>query len=89
MINNFDPLNRRRPLTRSREHKMFFGVCGGIADYMGWDPTVVRLVTLLLMFPLHVLNVLVYFILAILLPKAPPMFYMAPDQPPNQPHPYD
>ena len=31
-----------RSLTRSRRHRMLFGVCGGIADWLGWDPTLVR-----------------------------------------------
>lgn len=34
-------------LTRSNE-KWLAGVCGGIANYFGWDPAIVRLVWLLL-----------------------------------------
>lgn len=30
-----------RALTKSRDKKIF-GVCGGIAEYFGWDPTIVR-----------------------------------------------
>ena len=30
-------------LRRSREHRMLGGVCGGIADWLGWSPTVVRI----------------------------------------------
>ena len=30
-----------RRLTRSRE-RMVAGVCGGVARYFGWDPTLVR-----------------------------------------------
>ena len=30
-----------RRLTRSRE-RMVAGVCGGVAGYFGWDPTLVR-----------------------------------------------
>ena len=33
-----------RPLHRSRRHRLIAGVCGGIADWLGWDPTVVRIV---------------------------------------------
>lgn len=32
-------------LYRSRNDRMLAGVCGGIADYLGADPTVVRIVT--------------------------------------------
>lgn len=31
-----------RRLTRSRQHRVVAGVCGGIAGYFGWDPALVR-----------------------------------------------
>ena len=31
-----------RHLTRSRTNRVFAGVCGGLADYLGWDPVVIR-----------------------------------------------
>jgi len=60
------------PLHRSRKHKMIAGVCGGIAEWLGWDPTVVRILYVLVSvlsvaFP----GILVYVILWILMPKAP------------------
>ena len=36
------------PLHRSRRHKIIGGVCGGIADWLGWRPTTVRILYLLL-----------------------------------------
>lgn len=33
---------------RSRDHKIIAGVCGGIAESLGWSPTVVRVFWLLL-----------------------------------------
>jgi phage shock protein C len=33
-----------RPLHRSRRHRLLGGVCGGLADWLGWDPTLVRVV---------------------------------------------
>jgi phage shock protein PspC (stress-responsive transcriptional regulator) len=59
------------PLHRSREHKMIAGVCGGLADWLGWDPTVVRILYVLVSilsvaFP----GILVYIVLWILMPKA-------------------
>jgi phage shock protein PspC (stress-responsive transcriptional regulator) len=58
-------------LHRSREHKMIAGVCGGLADWLGWDPTVVRILYVLasilsVAFP----GILVYIVLWILMPKA-------------------
>jgi phage shock protein C len=60
------------PLHRSRKHKMIAGVCGGIAEWLGWDPTVVRIVYVLVSilsaaFP----GIIVYGILWILMPKGP------------------
>ena len=31
-----------RPLKRSVKNRMLSGVCGGLAEWLGWDPTVVR-----------------------------------------------
>ncbi|MEC9490416.1 MAG: PspC domain-containing protein [Halanaerobiales bacterium] len=31
-----------KKLYRSREHRKIGGVCGGIAEYFDWDPTLVR-----------------------------------------------
>ena len=35
-----------REFTRSGSQKMIAGVCGGIAEYFGWDVNVVRLATI-------------------------------------------
>jgi phage shock protein C len=35
--------NPRPRLTRSRTDRMVGGVCGGLAAWGGWDPTLVRL----------------------------------------------
>ena len=32
-----------RKLFRSRTDRMLGGVCGGFADWLGWSPTVVRI----------------------------------------------
>ena len=58
-------------LLRSRKDKMIAGVCGGIAEWMGWDPTVVRLAYVLLSilsagFP----GILVYLIFWLVAPLA-------------------
>jgi phage shock protein C len=36
-----------RKLYRSRQNRVIFGVCGGLAEYFGIDPTIVRLVFVL------------------------------------------
>lgn len=40
-----DPKPRR--LTRSNRNKMIAGVCGGLAEYLNMDPTVVRVLYVL------------------------------------------
>jgi phage shock protein C len=47
-------------LYRSRSSRMLAGVCGGIAEYFGWDPTLVRLV----------------FLVSLLLPGPQAVFYL-------------
>lgn len=31
------------PLRRSRQNRMIAGVCGGLASWLGWDATLVRI----------------------------------------------
>lgn len=35
-------------LTRSRKERILFGVCGGLANYFGMDPTIIRLLFVVL-----------------------------------------
>lgn len=37
-----------KKLYRSKKNRIIAGVCGGIAEYYDWDPTIVRLVTVLI-----------------------------------------
>lgn len=34
----------KKKLTRSRDDRMIAGVCGGLAEYFGVDPTLVRII---------------------------------------------
>ncbi len=34
----------QRRITRSESNKMIAGVCGGLGNYMGIDPTIIRIV---------------------------------------------
>jgi len=57
-----------KPLTKSKD-KVIAGVCGGIAEYFGFDITVTRLVyTILTIFTVFA-GVIIYIILMILMPK--------------------
>jgi phage shock protein PspC (stress-responsive transcriptional regulator) len=51
---------------------MIAGVCGGIAEWLGWDPTLVRVLYVVISivsiaFP----GILVYLLLWIIMPKTP------------------
>jgi phage shock protein C len=59
----------RSRLTRSRD-RIIAGVCGGIAEYLGWSPTTVRLAyaffsIISAAFP----GIIVYLVLMVLMPK--------------------
>ncbi len=47
---------------------MFLGVCGGIAEYLGWDPTLVRVLYVIFAVLGYGSPVLLYFILALVMP---------------------
>lgn len=54
-------------LTKSK-NKMLCGVCAGIAEYFGWDPTIVRLAWVLFCC-LGGSGVIAYIIAAIIIPE--------------------
>lgn len=62
-----DPTQR---LARSESEKIIAGVCGGIAQFLGWDPTLVRVLYIVVSilsaaFP----GILVYVLLWIVMPR--------------------
>lgn len=62
-------MNMSTKITKSKTDKVIDGVCGGLAEYFGIDPVLVRLVFVLLIF-INGLGVILYIILAIIMPKA-------------------
>jgi phage shock protein PspC (stress-responsive transcriptional regulator) len=62
----------RNPLVRSRSNRLIAGVCGGFAEWLGWNPTAFRLLFVVVSilsaaFP----GILVYVILWLVMPKSP------------------
>jgi len=58
------------PLRRSRRHRIIAGVCGGLAEWLGWNPTLVRILYVVLSvasaaFP----GIVVYIVLWIVMPR--------------------
>ncbi len=57
-----------KKLYRSNNNKMICGVCGGIAEYINVDPTIIRLLWVVFAF-MGGAGVLAYFIAAIIMPN--------------------
>lgn len=60
-------MNDKR-LVRSRDDKMLFGVCAGLAHYLNIDPVIVRLVMALLTL-WNGIGLLAYVVLALIMPQ--------------------
>ena len=58
-----------RQLTRSTSNKMISGVCAGLGEYLGIDPTIVRLLTILAFFTGFGGIAIEYLIMAIVVPE--------------------
>ena len=65
-----DPM--QRPLMRVRQGRLIAGVCGGIAKWLGWDPTLVRLgYVVLSVLSVGFPGIIIYILLWILMPQEP------------------
>lgn len=80
-----------KKLYRSRTNKTFSGVCGGLAEYINMDATVIRVLWVLVsIFVAGFPGLIVYIIMACVIPEAPveqPPYqqpYQQPYQPPYQ-----
>jgi phage shock protein C len=59
-----------KKLFRSRKSRLLAGVCGGVAEYLNLDPTIIRLVWVLFSL-LFGFGVLAYIVAWILIPSNP------------------
>jgi len=55
-------------LTKSKTDRKLFGVCGGLGEYFGIDPTLVRLAFVLLAL-FNGIGLVLYIILAVIMPS--------------------
>lgn len=69
MAENVEPAVRR--LMRSRTERTCAGVCGGLAEYIDWDPTIVRLLWILALFLSGGMALFAYLAFWIVMPEAP------------------
>ena len=58
-------------LYRSSDNRVFAGICGGLGEYFDVDPTVVRVVYVLLSLLTAFMGVLLYIILLFGIPNRP------------------
>lgn len=59
-------------LYRSRDDRIVAGVAGGLAEYFGIDPTIVRMLWLLALLPGGVPGLVPYLICWLIIPLKPP-----------------
>lgn len=69
-MNQKDTPGRPKRLYRSRTNRKLAGVCGGIADYLGVDPVLIRLLWIFLTLAAGG-GVLVYLIAWLVVPQEP------------------
>lgn len=59
---------KAKRLYRSREDRILAGICGGLGDYFGYDPVLIRILAVVLLvltglFPLGVIYLVAIFII--------------------------
>lgn len=60
------------PLYRSRKYRMIAGVCGGLAEWLGWSPTMTRVLYVIVsIFSAGFPGTIAYVIMWIVVPQAP------------------
>lgn len=69
--NNKPNMENNKKLTRS-SNRMVAGVCAGMAEYFGWDPTLLRIVYILATIFTVFAGVIIYIILWIVMPVKMP-----------------
>lgn len=62
-----------KKLYRSTTDKMISGVCGGIADYFDVDPTIIRLLAVLLTFVTGIFPCIIAYIIAMIIVPVKPV----------------
>ncbi|HZW05193.1 MAG TPA: PspC domain-containing protein [Anaerolineaceae bacterium] len=77
------PENKR--LYRSRDQRMIVGVCGGLGEYFGIDPTLVRLAFVAGLFLIPTSTFWIYIVMALIVPEegAGPTDILPPSNPPQ------
>lgn len=59
-----------KKLYRSKDNKIFLGICGGIGEYLKVDPVIIRIILVVLVC-IGFSGILAYIIAAFIIPKQP------------------
>ncbi len=62
-------MNEPKKLFRSRHNRMLAGVCGGLAEYFNIDPTMMRVITIILIVTPFIPAGIIYALLWLLIPE--------------------
>ncbi|MCJ7662498.1 MAG: PspC domain-containing protein [Anaerolineales bacterium] len=65
--------NNNNQLYRSRDDRMIGGICAGLGEFFGIDPTIMRLIFVFgaIFFGFPGALVLIYFVMLLVVPEAP------------------
>ncbi len=61
----------KKRLYRSRDDRMIAGICGGLADYFGVDPVIIRIIAFVLLLPGGLPGFIPYVTLWMVVPEEP------------------
>lgn len=60
---------KNKELRLSNENEIIFGVCGGIAEYLNVDPTLIRIIAVILLFASNGGAIFLYILASVFLPE--------------------
>lgn len=66
-------MNMKKRLMKSTDNRVLTGTLGGVAEYIGIDPTIARVIFVLAMFIFDGGPILLYILLAVIMPKPKPI----------------
>ena len=66
---------RAQRFYRDPRHGKLMGVCAGLADYFGWNVTLIRVIAVVALLWFNVLTLAVYLVLGFVLPTKPEALY--------------
>lgn len=68
-------MSEKQKLTRPRTGRMLSGVCAGLANFFGFDVTLVRIIYTFATIFTAFAGVIIYIILLIIIPEEPNRYY--------------